>query len=287
MAYAVKESSRVQAWELGSGSVMEQEMIRCGKIVARPGGIYEVFSREATGKTGQIAAAGDFFKVDDYGFPHPWRRAAFLQQHQALEEDWYQEAARQVKIWRLADPVCEEIRFLLDREERGCMLNRMMQDGSLPTRATHNDTKINNVLMDKDTRKAICVIDLDTVMPGLSVYDFGDAIRYGASTASEDETDLSKVSLDLDLFRIFVRGFCEACPSLTPEEIRMLPLGAYTMTLECGIRFLADYLNGDKYFSIDREKQNLDRAHTQFKLIEDMERKWDEMERIVKEETED
>ena len=114
MAYAVKESSRVQAWELGSGSVMEQEMIRCGKIVARPGGIYEVFSREATGKTGQIAAAGDFFKVDDYGFPHPWRRAAFLQQHQALEGDWYQEAARQVKIWRLADPVCEEIRFLLD-----------------------------------------------------------------------------------------------------------------------------------------------------------------------------
>ena len=115
MAYAVKESSRIQAWELGVDSVMEQEMIRCGKIVARPGGIYEIFSREAVGKKGQIAAAGDFFKVDDYGCPHPWRRAAFLQEHQPLKGDWYQEAARQVKIWRLGDPICEEIRFLLDR----------------------------------------------------------------------------------------------------------------------------------------------------------------------------
>ena len=116
MAYAVKESSRIRAWELGAGSATEQEMIRCGKIVARPGGIFEIFSREAAGKTGQVAAAGDFFKVDDYGFPHPWKRAAFLQQHLFLEGDWYQEAARRVKIWRLADPVCEEIRFLLDHD---------------------------------------------------------------------------------------------------------------------------------------------------------------------------
>ena len=179
-----------------------------------------------------------------------------------------------------------EIRFLLKREERGCMLHRMMEDGTLPTRATHNDTKINNVLLDQNTHKAICVIDLDTVMPGLSVYDFGDAIRFGASTSAEDETDLSKVSLDLGLFRVFVRGFCEACPSLTPGEIEMLPQGAYTMTLECGMRFLTDYLNGDKYFSIEREKHNLDRAHTQFKLVEDMEAKWDDMRRIVKEEVE-
>ena len=113
MAYAVKDASRVQAWELSSGSAMEQEMIRRGKIVARPGGIYEVFSREAAGKSGQIAASGDFFKVDEDGFPHPWRRAAFLQQHRSLEGDWYQEAARQVLIWRLGEPVCEEIRFLL------------------------------------------------------------------------------------------------------------------------------------------------------------------------------
>ena len=160
----------------------------------------------------------------------------------------------------------------------------MREEGKLPVRVTHNDTKINNVLLDSDTRKAICVIDLDTVMPGLSVYDFGDAIRFGASTAAEDEKDLSKVSLDLHLFRVFTRGFLEACPSLTDAEIDCLPLGAWTMTIECGSRFLADFLNGDKYFSIDYPEHNLDRARTQFKLIEDMEEKWDEMRRIVEEE---
>ena len=158
----------------------------------------------------------------------------------------------------------------------------MRMDGTLPVRATHNDTKINNVLFDADTRKAICVIDLDTVMPGLSAYDFGDAIRFGASTAAEDEPDLSKVSLDLELFRAFTRGFLEACPSLTDAEIDALAQGAYTMTVECGIRFLGDYINGDVYFSIDRPEQNRDRARTQFKLAADMERHWDEMRDIVR-----
>ena len=198
----------------------------------------------------------------------------YRQLRDAMERD---ELGRKAEVTR-------EIQFLLEREEKGCLLHRMQEREILPTRATHNDTKINNVLLDRDTRKAICVIDLDTVMPGLSVYDFGDAIRFGASTAAEDEQDLSKVWLDLDLFRVFVRGFCEACPSLTEEERRMLPQGAYTMTLECGMRFLTDYLNGDKYFSVDRDKHNLDRAHTQFKLVEDMEQKWDDMERIVREE---
>ena len=178
-----------------------------------------------------------------------------------------------------------EIAFLLEREERGCRLQRMRDAGALPVRVTHNDTKISNVLLDRDSRRAICVIDLDTVMPGLSVYDFGAAIRSGASTAAEGETDLGRVRLDLELFRVFARGFCEACPSLTDEEIRMLPQGAYTMTLECGMRFLTDYLDGDRYFSVEREKHNLDRARAQFRLLEDMERKWDEMARIVAEET--
>ena len=198
----------------------------------------------------------------------------YRQLREAIEQD---EAGRGAQVQK-------EIAFLLQREKRGCLLHHLREDGTLPTRATHNDTKINNVLLDRDTRKAICVIDLDTVMPGLSVYDFGDAIRFGASTAAEDERDLRKVSLDLDLFRVFVRGFCEACPSLTPAEIEMLPQGAYTMTLECGMRFLTDHLNGDKYFSIEREGHNLDRAHTQFKLVEDMEAKWDDMARIVREE---
>lgn len=180
--------------------------------------------------------------------------------------------------------VGKEIAFALEREKRACTLHRMRERGELPIRATHNDTKINNVLLDKDTRQVICVIDLDTVMPGLSAYDFGDAIRFGASTAAEDETNLKKVKLNLEYFRAFTRGFLEACPSLTENEVKVLAQGAYVMTMECGVRFLTDYLMGDKYFSIDREEHNLDRCRTQFKLVWDMERKWDEMERIVREE---
>ena len=182
------------------------------------------------------------------------------------------------------DSVRAEVDFALKREERACRLHHMREEGELPVRATHNDTKINNVLLDKDTGKAICVIDLDTVMPGLSAYDFGDAIRFGASTAAEDETELDKVHLDLNLFRAFTKGYLEACPSLVESEVNALAQGAYTMTLECGVRFLTDYLMGDKYFSIDREHHNLDRCRTQFKLIEDMESHWNEMEEIVKQE---
>ena len=179
-----------------------------------------------------------------------------------------------------------EVDFALAREERACRLHHKRERGELPVRATHNDTKINNVLLDKDSRETICVIDLDTVMPGLAGYDFGDAIRFGASTAAEDETDLDKVSLNLEYFRAFTRGFLEACPSLTEAEVKALAQGAYTMTIECGIRFLTDYLMGDKYFSIDREKHNLDRCRTQFKLVRDMEQKWEQMEAIVQEEYE-
>lgn len=178
--------------------------------------------------------------------------------------------------------VMPEVTFALEREERACRLQKMREQGLLPVRPAHNDTKINNVLLDKDSRKAICVIDLDTVMPGLSVHDFGDAIRFGASTGAEDERDLSKVSLDLALFRVFTRGFTQSCPSLTHAELEMLPLGAYTMTLECGLRFLTDYLDGDRYFSIDRPGHNLDRCRTQFKLVRDMEAQWDAMQDVVK-----
>lgn len=182
------------------------------------------------------------------------------------------------------ESVRREVEFALAREERACRLHRLREEGKLPVRATHNDTKINNVLLDKDTGKAICVIDLDTVMPGLSAYDFGDAIRFGASTAAEDETELDKVHIDLELFRTFTKGYLEACPSLVEREVEALAQGAYTMTLECGIRFLTDYLMGDKYFSISREQHNLDRCRTQFKLIEDMESHWKEMEDIVRQE---
>lgn len=180
----------------------------------------------------------------------------------------------------------KEVTFALEREQLACALHHLREQGELPIRATHNDTKINNVLLDKDSRETLCVIDLDTVMPGLSAYDFGDAIRFGASTAAEDETNLKKVRLNLEYFRAFTRGFLEACPSLTEAEVNALAQGAYTMTIECGIRFLTDYLMGDKYFSIDREKHNLDRCRTQFRLIWDMEQKWEQMENIVQEEYE-
>ena len=144
--------------------------------------------------------------------------------------------------------------------------------GILPLRVTHNDTKLNNVLFDSKTDEAITVIDLDTVMPGLSVNDFGDSIRFGANTASEDEKNLNKVNLDLVLFESYTKGFIETCGEiLTDAEIDDLYWGAKMMTLECGIRFLTDYLDGDKYFSLDYPEQNLDRARTQFKLVREIE----------------
>ena len=148
---------------------------------------------------------------------------------------------------------------------------------------THNDTKLNNVLLDAATGKGVCVIDLDTVMPGLAAYDFGDSIRFGANTAAEDEKDLSKVTLSLEMFEAFVRGYLsEAGKAMGQRERELLPMGAKLMTLECGMRFLADYLNGDKYFKVHREGHNLDRARTQFKLVRSMEENWDAMMEIVK-----
>ena len=181
-----------------------------------------------------------------------------------------------------AKEVREEIRFALEREADTHVICDALADGTIPLRVTHNDTKLNNILIDDRTGKAICVIDLDTVMPGSALYDYGDSIRFGASTGAEDEKNLELVSCDLGLFEIYTKGFVEGCgKSLTQKEIRMLPVGAKLMTLECGMRFLADYLQGDIYYKIHRPEHNLDRARTQFKLVADMERKWDRMARIV------
>ncbi len=182
-----------------------------------------------------------------------------------------------------AQGVQEEIQFILDREDVANVLGNMLEKKELPLRVTHNDTKLNNIMIDDETRKGICVIDLDTIMPGLSVNDFGDSIRFGASTALEDERDLSKVSCDLELFELYTKGFVKGCKGkLIEKEIEMLPMGAKVMTFECGMRFLADYLQGDTYFKIHREGHNLDRCRTQLKLVADMETKWDEMQAIVK-----
>ena len=174
-----------------------------------------------------------------------------------------------------------DIDFLLEREDLACTLQNMRQEGLLPLRVTHNDTKLNNVLLDRVTRKALCVLDLDTVMPGLSLYDFGDSIRFGAATAAEDEPDLSKMALDLHLFEVYTRGYLEAANALTDIEIAMLPMGALAVTLELATRFLKDYLDGDLYFKTAYPEHNLVRARTQMKLAWDMQQKWDEMNRIV------
>lgn len=191
---------------------------------------------------------------------------------QALAED---------KMSRAKD-VQKEIEFVLERGKETTILVELLNSGKLPLRVTHNDTKFNNVMIDNDTGEGVCVIDLDTIMPGLSIYDFGDSIRSGANPAEEDERDLSKVSMDLQLFEHFTHGFLEGTKrSLTDTEIEYLPFGAKLMTFECGIRFLSDHLNGDTYFKIHRENHNLDRARTQFKMVEDMEKKFNEMKAIV------
>lgn len=181
-----------------------------------------------------------------------------------------------------ADSVKDEIQFVLDREDTANYFSSLLSRGEVPVRVTHNDTKLNNIMIDDRTGKGICVIDLDTVMPGLAVNDFGDSIRFGASTAAEDETDLSKVSCSMELFELYAKGYIEGCGGkLTEKEIELMPMGAKVMTFECGMRFLTDYLQGDTYFKIHREHHNLDRARTQFKLVEDMERKWYTMKGII------
>ena len=175
-----------------------------------------------------------------------------------------------------------EIEFVMARQADCSVALQALRDGILPLRVTHNDTKLNNVLIDIHTGEGMCVIDLDTVMPGLSINDFGDSIRFGANHCAEDEKDLSKMYIDLDLFDAYAKAFLEGAEgTLTAAEVEYMPWGAKLMTLECGIRFLTDYLSGDTYFRIHREGQNLDRCRTQFKLVADMEAHWDEMNAIV------
>lgn len=178
----------------------------------------------------------------------------------------------------------DEIEFFFERRRMMSELVRKMEAGILPVRVTHNDTKINNVMIDDATGKAICVIDLDTVMPGLALYDYGDAVRYGASTAAEDEADVEKISLDLDLFERFTRGFLsEVHDILTDEEIALLPLSIKVITCELAMRFLTDFIDGDLYFKVRSPEHNLVRAHAQMKLLTDVEAKYDTLNKMVQE----
>ena len=200
----------------------------------------------------------------------PKRLAAFLA---VLDKDPRNRAAA----------VEAEIRFVAEREGLVGRVVDGLAAGRIPERVTHNDTKLNNVMIDDLTGEGICVIDLDTVMPGSVLYDFGDSVRLGAATAAEDERDLSKVGFDLGLFDRLAQGYLDSARDfLTPAETELLAFSGLLLTLECGIRFLTDHLNGDVYFRIHRDGHNLDRARTQFKMAAEMESAADEMEAVVR-----
>lgn len=182
------------------------------------------------------------------------------------------------------ESVSAEIEYILKLKDKVCRLTEMLEAGELPLRVTHNDTKINNVLFDVDTKSALVVIDLDTVMPGLVAHDFGDAVRFAANTSAEDEMDLSKVSFDLEKYEAFAKGFIpEVKEALTENEVKTLALGALTMTVELAVRFLDDYITGDNYFKTKYPGHNIVRTKCQIALAKDMERKFDKMQSIVEE----
>lgn len=171
-----------------------------------------------------------------------------------------------------ATEVAELIVFILKREDICGMIIDKLETGEIPLRVTHNDTKVNNVLMNKETKDYLAVIDLDTVMPGSLLFDYGDGIRSTASNAKEDETELSKVYINLDLFEAYTDGYMsEMADNLTDEEIALMGESIRIITLELGIRFLNDYINGDTYFKIEYDKHNLDRAINQLALVKNIE----------------
>ena len=206
--------------------------------------------------------------------------------------DFHNTAARYAALKKTADAdayglrseVQQELEFLFDNEELATSLVKKLNDGIIPLRVTHNDTKCNNVLFDVNTGHPLAVIDLDTVMPGLTAYDFGDAVRFAANTAAEDEEDISLVSLDLDKYAAFAKGFVsQVSGALTRAEIETLYLGPIVMALELSSRFLADYLDGSKYFKCNYEKHNLVRARCQIALAKDMIKKIPETRAIIEE----
>ena len=192
-----------------------------------------------------------------------------------LSAVWFDKCGRKSSVRK-------EIDFFVERRDYAKRIVDLLKSGEMPLKVTHNDTKLNNVLIDAHTDKYVAVIDLDTIMPGSICYDFGDSIRFGCNTAAEDEKDLTKVNFDINLFDTYARGYLEALgDSVTAVEKDNLAFGAILMTFECGMRFLTDYLNGDVYFRIHREGHNLDRARTQIKLVSDMEKNLSEMQKIV------
>jgi len=181
-----------------------------------------------------------------------------------------------------APGIQEEMNFLKNREQDTAVLIRKHAEGAIPLRVTHNDTKLNNVMFDEKTGRVICILDLDTVMPGLALYDFGDAVRTAAANISEDDPDWAKAGISMDNFESLAKGYLDAARDfLTKEEVGLLAFSARLITLEQALRFLTDYLNGDIYYKVHRPAHNLDRARTQMKMVQDMENRFPEMETII------
>jgi len=256
------------------------------------GEYWRIYSYIADSICYQSATGLDMFRECGYAFGTFQRKLADFPMHTLGETiKGFHDTPARYKTFKsaLGADACDrvkdaapEIDFVLERESRAGALVARQAEGALPLRVTHNDTKLNNVLFDRWTGKSLCVIDLDTVMPGLSVMDFGDAIRFGASTADEDERDLDKVSLSMELFSTFTEGFLNACGAdLTRAEVESMCDGAHIITLEIGMRFLTDYINGDVYFKTAYAEHNLIRCRTQFKLVADMEARWDEMQKTI------
>jgi aminoglycoside phosphotransferase (APT) family kinase protein len=196
--------------------------------------------------------------------------------------DQLEEAIREDRMNRVKT-VQKEIDFVLERKKNAAILCKLNQEGAIPERITHNDTKCNNILMDDLSGEGICVIDLDTVMPGLSLYDFGDMVRSGTNPAEEDEQDLSQVYMRFDMYEALFRGFYASASSfMTPAEKEYMAEAGKIITLEIGTRFLTDYLQGDIYFKTKRPAHNLDRCRTQFKLVESIEEQMDSMMALLK-----
>ncbi len=238
----------------------------CLQRVERPGDFYE------------SALAFGNFQNQLAGYPAQTLHETIPDFHNTVARyEAFEKAVLEDRAGRAAS-VQAEIEFIRERKRDCGFLMKLLWEGRLPLRVTHNDTKLNNVLLDSKTRKGVCVIDLDTVMPGLAAWDFGDAIRYGANDCPEDEPDANKVFLNMEKYETYLRGYLDAAgAALTPLEKETLPWGARVITLETGIRFLTDYLEGDHYFHISRPSQNLDRTRKMLKLVTEMEKHFSAM----------
>lgn len=242
----------------------------CLQIVTKDEEFYE--SARAFGKFAQLLSNFDASKLYEIlkDFHHTGKRYELF--IKALLED----------VAKRKDLVQEEINFVLQRKDFCHTIVHLLETKQMPLRVTHNDTKLNNVLLDENTLKGKAVIDLDTIMPGSICYDFGDSIRFGCNSSFEDDPNLENVYFRIDLFEVYVKGYLqELGKDITLIEKDNLVNGAILMTFECGMRFLTDYLNHDVYFKISRENHNLDRCRTQFKLVSDMEKQKNKMQQIV------